>query len=71
MAGTALHPLVPQLRQHQRIALPFHDGIENRQSTLPGDVTKHVMDLEVHLRQGFLHVLHVRRCHLYQTAAVT
>jgi hypothetical protein len=65
------HPPVSQLPQNHRIVLSFHHGIENRQSTLPGDVTKHVMDLEIHLGQGFLHGLHLRRRHLHQTVAVT
>jgi hypothetical protein len=29
------------------------------------------MDLQIHLGQGLLHVLHVRRRHLHQTVAVT
>jgi hypothetical protein len=66
-----LYPPVSQLRQNHRIALSGNNGVENRQSTLPRNVTEHGMDLHLHLGEGLLHRLHVRRRHLHQAVAVT
>ena len=61
---------VPQLRQLLRIALPTHDGIHDGQSGQPSDVADHLMDLHIHLRQRFLHVLDMLAGHLHQIAVV-
>ena len=42
-----------------RVALTGQDGIENSQAGDAGQVADDVMDLEVHLGEGFLQVLHV------------
>ena len=61
---------VSQFRQLQRVALPNHDGIHDGQTRQPGDVADHMMDLHIHLRQRFLHVLDMLAGYLHQIAAV-
>jgi hypothetical protein len=50
---------VAHARQDQRIVLSPHDRMQNCQACLPGQITQHLAQLEVHLQQGFLHVLNV------------
>ena len=61
---------IPQFRQLLRVALPAHYGIHHGQTRHPGDVADHVMDLHIHLRQCFVHVLDVLAGHLHQIPAV-
>jgi len=60
-----------QLRQDSGIAFARHNGVQNCQPASPSDVTEHMMDLQIHLCEGFLHMLHVRCGHLHQAVAVT
>jgi len=46
--------------EHRWVALPGHDGADDGHAGRPCDVRHHVMELQVHLRQGVLHVLDVR-----------
>jgi len=46
--------------EHRWVALPGHDGADDGHAGRPCDVRHHVMELQVHLRQGLLHVLDVR-----------
>jgi hypothetical protein len=39
--------------------LSSQDGVHNGTARQPGNVTDDMMDLQVHLRQRFVHVLHV------------
>lgn len=48
---------VPQSRQPPRIALAGKDGLDDALGALPVQVAKDVMQLEVHLREHFLHAL--------------
>src|SRR6266496_4475612 len=61
---------VPQFRQLQWVVLPVQNGIHHGQAGHPGDVADYVMDLHIHLRQGFGHVLNMLAGHLHQIAAV-
>ena len=51
--------LVAQLGQLHRVALAGHEGPDNSQAGHAGDVADDVLELDVHLRQGLLHVLDV------------
>ncbi len=46
--------------EHRRVALPGHEGADDGHAGRPCYVRHHVMELQVHLRQSFLHVLDVR-----------
>src|SRR6266581_832106 len=45
------------VRTSKRGAFAFQDGLDNRHAGHPGDVAHHFGELEVHLLQGFLHML--------------
>ena len=60
-----------QLRQDSRIPFARHNGVQNCQPASPRDVAEHRMDLQIHLGEGFLHMLHVHSRHLHQAVAVT
>ncbi len=63
---SGLDPSVAQCRQRMRVALPRQDGLYDRHSGHTGDIADHVVQLQVHLIQSFLHVLDVTRSHLHQ-----
>ena len=67
---TGFNPLVAQLGQLKWITLPGQDGINDSQAGLSRDVADHVVQLQIHLVQRFLHVVDVSRSHLYQTFPV-
>ena len=50
--------------------LPGQNGIDDRQAGLPRDVTDDVMQLQIHLVQRLLHVVHVRGGHLHKAFPV-
>jgi len=50
---------VPQFRQFYRIALSRQNGVDDRQTRHSRHVTNSLLDLQVHLRQRFLHMLHM------------
>src|SRR5579863_2409903 len=62
---------VAQASQLARIALAGHDGVDDRHTAYPGDVRQHMVNLQIHLRQSFLHVLDVHRGALHQAGAMT
>ena len=56
---------IPQFCQLRRIALSLPDGIDDRHAGDPGQVCNHVLDLQVHLGPGFVHVLDMGASHLH------
>ena len=67
---TGFDARVAQFGQHHRIPLSGDDGIYNRQPGHARQIADHVMDLHIHLRQRFVHVLDMLARHLYQFGAV-
>jgi len=53
------------------VALARQNGLQDRYPGHAGDIADHVVELQVHLIQSLLHVLHVTRRHLHQAVAVT
>jgi hypothetical protein len=53
------------------VAFTRQDGLHDRYPGRAGDIADHVVELQVHLIQSLLHVLHVTRRHLHQAVAVT
>ncbi len=54
-------------RQNHRIALTGHNRTDDGHAGDAGDVCYHVVELQIHLRQRFLHVLDVRGSLIQQT----
>src|SRR6266545_6049900 len=50
-------PIVPELGQRLSMALASQDGADDRQPGDASDVADHMLQLDVHLRQRFLHML--------------
>jgi hypothetical protein len=67
MVRAGLDPPVPQCRQRMRVALTRQDSLQDRDPGHAGDIADHVVELQVHLIQSLLHVLHVTGRHLHQT----
>ena len=65
-----LDPAVAVLGQHLRIPLPRQDRVEDGQARDPGDVADRVVELEIHLGEGLLHVLGVGGRQMNQGVAV-
>ena len=42
-----------------RIALTGNDGLDDGHAALPGDIGQDMVDLQIHLSEGFVHMLHV------------
>ena len=61
-----LDPFVAQLREPERVSFAPRSRIHDRQSSLSHDVADHVGQLQVHLVQRLLHMVHVGRRHLHQ-----
>jgi hypothetical protein len=57
--------------EHVGVALAVDDGAKDPHSRDAGDVADDVMQLDIHLHQGLLHVLDVRRGVLDQPLAMT
>jgi hypothetical protein len=53
---------VTELRQFPGIAFPSNDGPHNHLSGHPAQIADHIGELNIHLRQGFLHALNAGRC---------
>lgn len=58
------------LSEHVGVALTCEDGVEDGESRDPGNVADDVMEMEIHLVEGFLHALDVGRGHLNQAVAM-
>ena len=61
-----LDPGVAQLRQSSRVPLATHDCLHDVHAGLAGDIADDVVELHVHLGQGFLHMLDMVGCVLHQ-----
>jgi hypothetical protein len=61
---------VPQSGQLSHVGLPVHNGIHDGETGQSGDVADYVMNLHIHLRQRFLHMLDMLVGHLHQIVAV-
>jgi len=57
--------------QHLGIPLPRQDGVQDGQAGDAGEVREDVVELEVHLTQGVLHVLGMSGGILHQSVAVS
>ena len=64
------NPGIGKCGQRLRISIPTENCIDDCQSGRPSDVADDMANLQVHLVQSLLHVLYVRRRHLYQTVSV-
>src|SRR5579862_5093127 len=62
--------LITQLRQYARIALASQDAVDNRRTRLASDIADHMVKPQIHLIQGFLHMLNISRRCLYEALAV-
>lgn len=62
--------VVAKFGESKRVALAAQNCIDDRQSGQTGNVADHVMQLQVHLIQRFLHVVRVRGAHLHQALPV-
>jgi hypothetical protein len=69
-ALAALHTLMAEPSERERVALPCKNRIENAQSAQAGNLGQHAMDLQVHLIQRLLDMHDVLSRHLDQAAAV-
>src|ERR1035438_2512485 len=67
---TRMDAVIPQFGQHRRVSLAREDRIYNRQTSDACDFADHMVDLQIHLRQRFLHMLNMLDSDLYQIAAV-
>ena len=58
----------PSANRGQLFGISFarQNGVYDRQTALTSDVAEHMMDLQIHLRQRFLHVLHRRSSRFHQ-----
>src|ERR1022692_913064 len=56
---TRMDAVIPQFGQHRRISLAREDRIYNRQTSDACDFADHMVDLQIHLRQRFLHMLNM------------
>jgi hypothetical protein len=59
VSSEAFTSSVSQLGYNPRVALPGQNRIQNRESTQPHDITEYMVQLNVHLVQGFLHMQEV------------
>src|ERR1035441_8417362 len=57
--GVGLNVWIPQLGELRAVPLASQDGVHNSKASHSGNVTDDMMDLQVHLRQRLVHVLHV------------
>lgn len=56
--------------QPRRIVLGSHDSLHDGHAALPGDVGKHMMNLQIHLGERLVHVLHMQGGIFHQAGAV-
>jgi hypothetical protein len=66
----SLDPVVAVAREHLRIPFAREDRLEDGEAGPPGDVAQHMVELEVHLGQGLLHVLDVDGAQLDEAVPV-
>jgi len=64
-------PPIAVASQPLRVACTCKDGTENRHPCLPMHVADHLRQFEMHLLQGFLHVLDSARGHRYEHTALS
>src|SRR6516225_917606 len=57
--GVDFNPWIPQLGELCAIPLASQDGVYNSKASQPGNITDDMVDLQVHLGQSLVHVLHV------------
>src|SRR5438094_8788993 len=57
---------IAQLHQRLRLSLPAQDRIENPQPCFPVEVADRVMEVDIHVTEGLLHVLHLLSASLAQ-----
>lgn len=57
--GVGFDVWIPQLGEFCAVPLSSQDGVHNGKASYPGNVIDDVMDLQVHLGQRLVHVLHV------------
>ena len=57
--GVGFDMWIPQLGELGAVPLSSQNGVHNGTARRPGDVTDDMVDLQVHLRQRLVHVLHV------------
>jgi hypothetical protein len=63
---TGFDAIVAILGQGMRMAFPSHNRTENTHTCHAGNITHHVVEVEIHLVQGFVHMLDGLDCHLEQ-----
>jgi hypothetical protein len=63
---TGCDAIVAILGEGMRMAFPSHNRTENTHTCHAGNITHHVVEVEMHLVQGFLHMLDVLDRHLEQ-----
>ena len=61
---------IAQAGEFGGLAFPHKDGIDNGQPADPGNIANDIMQLEVHLGEGFLHEQHLARGALELVVAV-
>jgi hypothetical protein len=61
LCTTGLNPRVTEFRELPRVAFSGHDGPHNQLSGHPTQVADHIRELNIHLRQRFLHALYTGR----------
>jgi hypothetical protein len=62
--------IVPIQGEGPRVAFSSHNGADNAQARHAGNITHHVVQVEMHLVERFLHMLHMLRRHLAQTVTM-
>ena len=65
------NPWVAPTGSWWRVARTRQHGLDNRYSRRPGNIAEHMMKLEIHLIERFLHVLKVDRGHRHETLAMS
>jgi hypothetical protein len=65
-----MSPTISQGRQFLTLPLPRQDGFNDAQTTDPGDVAQHLVQLHIHLLERLLHVLTLNAARAHQLIAV-
>jgi hypothetical protein len=60
-SAAGLNPGMTQFGKLPRVTFPTDDGRHNQLSRHPTQVADHIGELNIHLRQRFLHSLHTGR----------
>ena len=64
------HPNIPKRSELMRIAFTRQNGFDDRLPGHSADITQHIRQLHIHLREHLLHPLDVPRCRLHQVIAL-